>query len=275
MRTWGKHGWGKYHPANLLPTFTLTWSTEQVKLLATRESTSQGHPQIPPLSLMHLPSNEHCMLLQVNFLAHVQNTQICLMNKINYSWYLDLHIRWFTMCEQTILTVPKVAWVNLLPLTSVNASWPHFHYLAFWYFVLLPGATFSFVTHFYLLASAFAGPLITQTNACSGGTCSLLQRKTNQRRTAELVTCFPGRSKTFIFAKAAVARSLALGLGRSTGATKASWGSNLQKSLGGVLHVSTCHSFKVCFIITACIEGYLFHSGLNSLLKTSGEIPII
>ena len=65
-----------------------------------------------------------------------------------------------------------------------------------------------------------------------------------------LVTCFLGRSKTFIFSKAAAARSLALRLGRSRGATKASWGFNLQKLLGGVLHVSICHFFvsKIVFI---------------------------
>lgn len=79
-----------------------------------------------------------------------------LMLRINYSWYLDLHIRWFIMCMQTILAVPKVAWVNLLSLTWVNAaSWPCFHHLAFWCFVLLPGATVFFLTHLYLLAFAF------------------------------------------------------------------------------------------------------------------------
>ena len=84
------------------------------------------------------------------------------MHKINYSWCLDLHIRWFIMCTQTILAIPKVAWVNLLPLTGVNASRPCFHYLALWYFVLLLGATFSFLTHLYLLAFAFAVLLIAQ-----------------------------------------------------------------------------------------------------------------
>lgn len=46
-----------------------TWSIAQVKLQATRERTSRGHPQIPPLSSMHLPSNEHCMILQVYLLS--------------------------------------------------------------------------------------------------------------------------------------------------------------------------------------------------------------
>lgn len=105
----------------------------------------------------------------------------------------------------------------MVPLTWVNASWPCSHDLAFWYFLLLPGAASSFLTHLYLLAFALVALLMAQKNAYSGGTCLLLQRKTNQRRTAELVTCFPDRSKTFIFAKAAAARSRALRLSRNRG----------------------------------------------------------
>lgn len=155
-----------------------------------------------------------------------------LMHKINYSWWLDLYIRWFIMHMQTIFTVPRVAWVNLLSLTWVNASGPCFYPLAFWCHILLPGATFSFLTHLHLLVFAFAVLLMSQTNADSGEHMFLPWRKPDQRRAAELVTCFLGRSKTLIFAKAAAARSLSLRLGRSRGATKASWGSNLQKSLG-------------------------------------------
>lgn len=120
----------------------------------------------------------------------------------------------------------------MLSLTEVNASWPCFHHLALWCSIWLPGATFSFLTHLYLLASAFAVLLITQTNAYSGGHMFLPWRKTKQSRIAEPVTCFLGRNQTFIFAKAAAVRSPSLRLGRSRGATKASWGSNVPKSLG-------------------------------------------
>lgn len=199
-----------------------------------------------------------------------------LMYKINYSWWLDLYIRWVIVYMQTIFTILRVAWVNLLSLTWVNASWPCFHHLAFWCFLRLPGATFSFLTHLPLLAFAFAVLLITQTNACSGGgTCSC-HGKTNQRRAAELVTCFLGRSKTLIFAKAAAARSLSLHLGRSRGATKASWGSNVQKSLGWSLSCFHLALFsRSALFLEHVPRDTFFHSGLNTILKSSREIPII
>lgn len=55
-----------------------------------------------------------------------------LTHKINYSWWLDFYIRWVITYMQTIFAVPRVAWVNLLLLTRVIASWPGFHHLAAW-----------------------------------------------------------------------------------------------------------------------------------------------
>lgn len=174
-------------------------------------------------------------------LAHVQNTQICFMYKINYSWYLDLHIRWFIMCTQTTLAVPKVAWINLLPLTWVNAvglvSITWVFAVLFCSLVPLSPSWLTFISLSLLLQSYWL-----HKQCLFRGHVLLLWRKTNLR-TAELVTCFLGWSKMLIFAKAAVARSLSLRLGRSRRATKASWGSNLHKSLGGVFHVSICHFF--------------------------------
>lgn len=137
------------------------------------------------------------------------------MHKINYSWYLDLHLRWFLVCTQTILAVPKVAWVNLV-INLDECQLALFPWLGFLVFSSAPqGATSSFLTHHYLLAFALVSLLTAQKNAYSGATCPLLQRKTNQRRTAELVTCFLDRSKTFIFAKAAVSRTQTLRLSRN------------------------------------------------------------
>ena len=167
--------------------------------------------------------------------------KFALMHKITYSWWLDLHVRWFIACTQTLLAAPRVAWVNLLPFPWGKAGWLCFHHLAVWCFIRLPGATLSFLTHLRLLTFAFAVLLIIQTNAYSAGHMFLPWKKANPRRAAERVTCFLGRSKMLIFAKAAAARSLSLRLGRSRGATKASWGSNPQKSLGRASLVSICH----------------------------------
>lgn len=176
---------------HLLPTFTPNMEHLLGETSGSWKGTSRGRLQILPLSLMHWPSNECCMILHVNLITHFKMLKFVLMLRINYSWYLDLHIRWFIMCTQTILAVPKVAWVNLLPLTWVNAaSWPCFHHLAFWCFVLLPGATFFFLTHLYLLAFAFAVLLIAQTNACSGGTCSCYGEKQTKGELLSLSPAF-------------------------------------------------------------------------------------
>lgn len=116
----------------------------------------------------------------------------------------------------------------------------------FWCFVPPPSATFSFLTHLYLLAFAFAVLLIPQTMPTQGH-MFLPWRKTKQSTAAELVTCFLGRSKMLFSAKAVVARSPSLSLSWSRAGTKASCESNLQKSQGGVFLVSICHLLNGVF----------------------------
>lgn len=116
------------------------------------------------------------------------------MHKINYNWGLALHIRSFTVCMQKILTVPKVAWVNLLPWTWANTGWPCFCHLVSWCFVLLPGAVFFFLTH-HRCFLCFSSPTDSTNNLLVRRYMFLPCKKTNQRRAAELVTCFLDRSK--------------------------------------------------------------------------------
>lgn len=200
------------------------------------------------------------------------------MHKITYSWWLDLHVRGFTVCIQTLLAVPRVAWRNLLPFTWGNAGWLCFHHLAVWCFIWLPGAAVSFLTHLRLLIFAFAVLLIIQTNAHSAGHMFLPWKKANPRRAAECVTCFLGRRKMLIFAKAAAARSLSLRLGRSRGATKASWGSNLPKSLGRASPVSICH-LGSALLLAHMLRATFSTLALNTVLKNrerwkfKGKLP--
>lgn len=79
-----------------------------------------------------------------------------------------------------------------------------------------------------------------------------------------------------IFAKALVAKSLSLGLGRSRGATKLHVGLIHSDALGRVWLVPICHFFKkMCFVISLHFQNCLFHSGLNTILKTSREVSVV
>lgn len=57
---------------------------------------------------------------------------------------------------------------QLAPINLGKCCWPCFHHLGFCCFVLLPGASFSFLTHLYLLVFAFAVLLIAQTMPVQG-----------------------------------------------------------------------------------------------------------
>ena len=167
-----------------------------------------------------------------------------LMHKINCSWWLDFYIRWGITYMQTIFAVPRVAWVNLLSLTRVIASWPGFHHLAAWCSIWLPGATFSFLTYLHLLASAFTVLLITQTNAYSGGTCSCHGEKQSKGELQSLSPAFLAGARHSFLQRQLQRGACPSGLAGAEGQQRLHGDLMCKRPWGGVLFVSIRHFFQ-------------------------------
>ena len=167
---------------------------------------------------------------------------------------------------QTLLAVPRVAWVNLPPFTWGHAGWPCFYHLAVPCFILLSGATLFFLAHLQLPALLCSPP--DYTNKALLGRHASCQGENKPKESCCACHLLSWQEQDVNFCKGSCSKkSVPQAWQERRGQQRLNGGLICKRPWVELVLFPSATCLRVCLIISAYSESFLFfHSDLNTVL---------